>query len=360
MDEEMDFSTFYKHMLSPLVVKVILETLFYGILLVLFSVCMAIHRRQHYAARRTLQKTGLICLFILATATTSLDTTAAMRQMWLYLGKDWGGQTSLDEESISRLTVQLDVICGTLVFGLYIVSNFTADLMLIYRNSVFWSGSNRQWMIWLPLSISVFSNALGIVGIALEASDISLYPSLSVPFDQYTNGDKIILAYLFINVCLNLVITGCLAGRVWWISRKTVLSVGEHPLKRTYNSVVAITLESGILYPIALVGSVGATLQNSTAPNLYPFLIQAIAPTLIVVRTVLGISIEQDTDSYEEISAETTTFTRNEGADYMRTKTPPPPFDPYPNGNFAPTSFSATVVSKGKAGRTLTYNPCTN
>ncbi|KAJ4467036.1 hypothetical protein J3R30DRAFT_3718291 [Lentinula aciculospora] len=366
----MDFSTFYTQLISPLVVKIILEILFYGVYFVLFCVCMGIHNQQCYSARRPLQRIGLAVLFLLATTTTILDTTATMRQMYLYLGQYWGGQSSLDADTISSMTVNLDIICGTLIFVLYVVSNFIADLMLIHRNSMIWESSSWRAMLWLPFTVSILNNALGIIGISFQASNISLYPSLSVSFDQYTNGDKVVLAYLLMNACLNFFLTGCLAGRVWWIGRKAAIVLGAHPLRRKYNSAVAITLESGILYPVALVGSVGAALQNPTTPSLYPFLIQiaAIAPTLIVVRTVLGISIEQQhTNSYEEINSGTLLSTFSHNGDAPASSTRPnrekagaatSNTDSYDNNFAIPTLYpTTTVVSSGKGGTRLSFNP---
>ncbi|KAF8828321.1 hypothetical protein HHX47_DHR4001019 [Lentinula edodes] len=112
MAEEMDFSTFYKDKVSPLIVKIILEILFY-----------VLHLAKTASA-------GLIVLFFLATSATILDTTATMKQIWLYLGQYWGGQSSLDAETASSMTVRLDIICGTVTFGLYVISNFIADLIL--------------------------------------------------------------------------------------------------------------------------------------------------------------------------------------------------------------------------------------
>ncbi|KAH7872140.1 hypothetical protein F5879DRAFT_190630 [Lentinula edodes] len=368
MAEEMDFSTFYKDKVSPLIVKIILEILFYGVYFTLFCVCMGLHRQQCYISRRPLQRAGLIVLFFLATSATILDTTATMKQIWLYLGQYWGGQSSLDAETASSMTVRLDIICGTVTFGLYVISNFIADLILIHRNSVLWNGSRWKMMIWVPLIISITNNVLGIIGIGLEASNISVYPSLSVSFDQYTNGDKIVLAYLFTNACLNLLLTGCLAGRVWWMGKTAASALGTHPLRQKYHSAVAITFESGILYPVALIGSVAATLQNSTAPSLYPFLIQiaAIAPTLIVVRTVLGISIEQrDLGSYEEVSSDTILSTFAHSGDAMPAIHLANPSKVSPTSdlisynslpNPTPILHSADVVTPGKGTR-LTFSP---
>ncbi|KIK64007.1 hypothetical protein GYMLUDRAFT_40228 [Collybiopsis luxurians FD-317 M1] len=221
-----------------------------------------------------------------------------MKQMLLSLGQNWG---NLDQKTIERENKQLDLICGTIVFLLYVLTNFLADLILIQRNSAIWH--RRRLVVWLPLCVSIVNNAVAIIGVGFEASDISRYPTLSVPFNQYTKGDKIVLSYLIVNTCLNFGLTGCLAGRIWWIGRITESALRVQTLRKKYNSAVAITLESGILYPIALIVSIAVTFDRPTTPSMYPFLVQVvgIAPTLIIVRTVLGLSVEQtETDSSED------------------------------------------------------------
>lgn len=88
------------------------EKICIGVYFTLFCVCMGLHRQHCYISRRPLQRAGLIILFFLATSATILDTTATMKQIWLYLGQYWGGQSSLDAETASSMTVRLDIICG--------------------------------------------------------------------------------------------------------------------------------------------------------------------------------------------------------------------------------------------------------
>ncbi|THU81885.1 hypothetical protein K435DRAFT_935254, partial [Dendrothele bispora CBS 962.96] len=42
------------------------------------------------------------------------------------------------------------------------------------------------------------------------------------------------------------------AGRIWWLSRQTRSLVGRANV-RNYNTIVAVILESGITYPLALI-----------------------------------------------------------------------------------------------------------
>ncbi|KAF5391216.1 hypothetical protein D9757_003071 [Collybiopsis confluens] len=289
-EDTSNFSQFFARNISPLVIKTILIYLFYGIFFVLFCICMFFHNRHGSSMRKPFQRAALIGMFFLATSTTVLDTVATLKQLWLSFGSNWRGNNSLDNNTINRMNVEMDIICGSIIFLLYVLTNFLADLILIHRNFVIWSG--QRLMIWVPLCVSILNNALAIIGVSFDARNTSRFPTLSVPINQYTNGDKLILTYLVLNACLNFGLTGCLAGRIWWLGRS---SRTTQKLRRKYDSAVAITLESGVLYPVALIISVAVTVHRPTSPSMYPFLVQivGIAPTLIIVRTVLGLSVEQ-------------------------------------------------------------------
>ncbi|THV00206.1 hypothetical protein K435DRAFT_611598, partial [Dendrothele bispora CBS 962.96] len=85
------------------------------------------------------------------------------------------------------------------------------------------------------------------------------------------------------------------AGRIWWIGRQVSKHLGSEQSRVTrYN--MAICFESGVIYPLALLPAFVINLSDTSLVfvDLTPVLIQivGIAPTLIVVRIALGISIE--------------------------------------------------------------------
>ncbi|THU90835.1 hypothetical protein K435DRAFT_567314, partial [Dendrothele bispora CBS 962.96] len=98
--------------------------------------------------------------------------------------------------------------------------------------------------------------------------------------------------------------TSFVAGRIWWIGRQVKKYLGTKETELTRYSI-AICLESGIMYQVALLPALVAYLTDYIADrmlgDIIPVLIQVvgIAPTFIIVRVALGVSIEniQDTTS---------------------------------------------------------------
>ncbi|KAK7045384.1 hypothetical protein VNI00_007633 [Paramarasmius palmivorus] len=103
------------------------------------------------------------------------------------------------------------------------------------------------------------------------------------------------------------------AGRIIYISREATKYIGKSH-RNMYKTVVAITMESGLIYPTTLIIYIAFTvagsqseirevLPRSTTYSIFSTVAQytlhqaaGIAPTLVIVRTSLGIAIE-DTKS---------------------------------------------------------------
>ncbi|KAK7437924.1 hypothetical protein VKT23_018359 [Stygiomarasmius scandens] len=98
---------------------------------------------------------------------------------------------------------------------------------------------------------------------------------------------------------MNLAIPLMISIRIWTIRRKVTAILGSQ--KDRNNWSIALCLETGIVYPLALVPSliVSVTKYGDVVATPFPVLLQVvcIAPTLIIVRSELGISI----DSVENI-----------------------------------------------------------
>ncbi|THU78427.1 hypothetical protein K435DRAFT_876642 [Dendrothele bispora CBS 962.96] len=125
--------------------------------------------------------------------------------------------------------------------------------------------------------------------------------------------------FMGVNAFTNLMLTSLIAGRIWYISHQNSKYLSSNDrvsssTNRKYSSIIAIILESGLLYPIFLILFIILTfgtfpmkdrLNISHASAIVSdnlALIAAIAPTLIIVRTGLGISIENNRSNTEQIS----------------------------------------------------------
>ncbi|THU84678.1 hypothetical protein K435DRAFT_806500 [Dendrothele bispora CBS 962.96] len=95
-------------------------------------------------------------------------------------------------------------------------------------------------------------------------------------------------SFLTVNFCTNLVLPFMIAGRIWWIENQ----VSKFLPSRKFNlpkHTIAICLESGIMYPLALLSALVSTFQPAEKPasqvHFVPILIQVvgIAPTFIIL-----------------------------------------------------------------------------
>ncbi|THU94431.1 hypothetical protein K435DRAFT_860559 [Dendrothele bispora CBS 962.96] len=176
------------------------------------------------------------------------------------------------------------------VLGFYVLANIIADTILIHRCYKIWGAKKK--IIVLPVFISIINNGLALVSLftgLIEVIEVSTYDS----------------SFLAVNFLTNLFIPFMIAGRIWWIENQ----VSELLPSRKSNLVrrtMAICLESGIMYPLALLPGLVLTFPRPGKPIVWfiPILLQVvgIAPTFIIVRVALGISIEnvQDTIRNEE------------------------------------------------------------
>ncbi|THU84679.1 hypothetical protein K435DRAFT_870018 [Dendrothele bispora CBS 962.96] len=117
-----------------------------------------------------------------------------------------------------------------------------------------------------------------------------------------TLGNYTSKSFLAVNFFTNLVIPFMIAGRIWWIGNQVSKFLPSRKFNLTRRTM-AICLESGIMYPLALLPALVLTFQPVETPanlvNFIPILIQVvgIAPTFIIVRVALGISIEDVQDT---------------------------------------------------------------
>ncbi|THU83965.1 hypothetical protein K435DRAFT_807118 [Dendrothele bispora CBS 962.96] len=193
-------------------------------------------------------------------------------------------KNSITDNSLSPSFTVVNKWSSIFVLGFYILANIIADTILIHRCYKIWGAKKK--VIVLPVFISIINN---------EVTNGSV---LSNTINEY-----IFKSFLAVNFLTNLSIPFMIAGRIWWIGNQVSKFL---PSKRSNlaRHTMAICLESGIMYPLALFPALVLTFQS---PYIWfiPILLQlvGIAPTFIIlVRVALGISIEnvQDTIHNEE------------------------------------------------------------
>ncbi|KIK64224.1 hypothetical protein GYMLUDRAFT_40515 [Collybiopsis luxurians FD-317 M1] len=104
------------------------------------------------------------------------------------------------------------------------------------------------------------------------------------------------LIFSIVNAFANVLMTLLIAGRIWWISRTVQVSCALQ--QRWYHKLIAIIMESGVIYPVCLV-AISPLLFLSVIPDANPttlaVITMGIAPTLIAVRIGSGSAYENQT-----------------------------------------------------------------
>ncbi|KAK1223121.1 hypothetical protein PQX77_014008 [Marasmius sp. AFHP31] len=157
------------------------------------------------------------------------------------------------------------------------------------------------------------NNVLGVVTNALYIKHRRPEQFFQIPHTDPTS--TLFTTFIFATLFSNVFITVLIAGRIFYLGR-TSKALLEPDYQRMYKTAIAITLESGVILPFAIIIYAAATLnsqiENVSGPHpemapgdrfeimetmaevMFYSLVQfvGIAPTLIIVRIGLGITIE--------------------------------------------------------------------
>ncbi|KAJ7138066.1 hypothetical protein C8R44DRAFT_766767 [Mycena epipterygia] len=223
---------------------------FYGIYLVLFSICMYILLRRPRNISNTI---------LLATA-ISLFTLSSIQAIFNII---------LGSADIDGIDVPYDNIAMANDM-IYVANNVLADGLVIYRCYIIWN--HNIYVVILPIMLLIVTSIFGW--------DILL------PLPPFFE----------LSLATNVLVTGLTAGRIWWICRQARTYLKTDMQKR-YVSSIAIVVESGVIYSASVLTYLilGAIPSASVAQNpVVEMLGQlvGIVPTLIIVRVGLGLSVQ--------------------------------------------------------------------
>ncbi|KAF5329009.1 hypothetical protein D9758_018557 [Tetrapyrgos nigripes] len=185
---------------------------------------------------------------------------------------------------------------------IFIFINLTAEMIFLQRTFAIWNCSLK--IIVLPVLLT-----LANLGIAIAAQFLP-QASVNESVLSATTAHNVVFSGVFlgVNVFTNLVLTGMIAGRIWYTRYQTNKYLTQYQngaaQSRRYSSLIAIIIESGVLYPMFLILNIILSFGNFPADERLRIthvngviddllgLIAAISPTLIIVRAGLGLSIE--------------------------------------------------------------------
>ncbi|KAF7350099.1 hypothetical protein MVEN_01312000 [Mycena venus] len=201
---------------------------------------------------------------------------------FFYLGVQ--GDTARTMSVLTRGSV-LDVVDDCLL----VANNIVTDGLFLHRCYVIW-GQNIKVII-VPALFLVVTAVIGFIG-ASQPDGIVF---------SYHNDFRMAFGMIILT---NLTLMALTAGRVWWI-RRDIVTVLEPSVTRTYDTVIAMILESGAIYCISLILyliAVACLDKQDSLPAISVFRaaipqIMNIAPILILVRVRSGRSVGDETSS---------------------------------------------------------------
>ncbi|KAF5343862.1 hypothetical protein D9758_015889 [Tetrapyrgos nigripes] len=271
-----------------------LECLVYGCYMVTFGVSMYVmkFKRQNNSGIRW-DVCALVLIFLITTAVTVTDLISNASLLYETFGLG-GLHLGLSTTESHQFEISMQMIAE---MG-FILANFLSDCVLMRRCYIVWN--SRFKVILFPMVLSVIVNSVIILMVVLFADD----PSHGTTQKKFNVANRIMQVFFGINVIPNLLLTLLIAGRVWWIMRELekishdVSSEGVGQIKKRYWTTLVLILESGLLYPAALITFLVILHAGSVAPSLYPVVstIAGLAPTLIIVRVQLGVSVDSLND----------------------------------------------------------------
>uniref|UniRef100_A0A0W0GAL5 G protein-coupled receptor n=1 Tax=Moniliophthora roreri TaxID=221103 RepID=A0A0W0GAL5_MONRR len=266
----------------------------YGIYTVLFIISLHILIHQQDRPNRVLYMFFTIALFTLTSAYIIVTTFVYAQQATLGFtftkNQDWASFLAYLEHDNAK------TIMDGFAFILPPCLVTMADLMLLHRCYVIWGSS--KWIafpfIFMVVSLAIsdtVASAFIIIGVSNTADPAK--------YQLYLLGCTIDTAFWLAEMGINIALTLLTASRIWWISREARKHMGS-AIKTKYNMIIAIILESGILYPTFLTTAIIYTLlldpgaQGSSPFSFFviTYQVAGIAPTLIIIRAAGGKTVE--------------------------------------------------------------------
>ncbi|KAJ7925628.1 hypothetical protein B0H13DRAFT_2266276 [Mycena leptocephala] len=286
------FGCSVRYYLQPLVLVASFMFLCLNTGITLWLVCTAAYLIYHRAKGRHHWLVATIC------ATTLLATAQLAIEIELVVLDFRAVRLAVVGEELAASEAIRQTATAYLVFNLaLVINNMVTDSIFIYRCYVVWG--RNIYIVVVPILSLLASSVIGF----LSSYEID-YPHVYIDI-------RIVFGFMLVTNVLLMALT---AGRIWWI-RRDVAGALEFSIVRTYDDVIAIMyvssfcgrvdlkrrrLESGGIYCISLIMYLVAVsiLRTDSSNPVIPIFraamtqVMNIAPTLIVVRAGLGLSID--------------------------------------------------------------------
>ncbi|KAG7090087.1 hypothetical protein E1B28_011704 [Marasmius oreades] len=264
--------------------------LLYGVNAVLFIVGM-------YLLRQRKAREGTMFLVVSSSVLFALATVSAIISTSLVVGE----YLSIPLPGTSPTSINLQA-CSIIEFVLFGLIDLTAFIILVYRSFHIW---DRRYLV-IVVPVLLFLGASALYYYELHQYLITQqFVTAGSPAGLITTTFVYTTTELSVDTVSHALLTYLIARRIWTL--KTCLQDLGHEgiagtLPQKYNSIIAITLESGMIIPTFTIiftvfnvinaktgahGDVTAIL-STIMPQIY-----ALAPLIIMMRVTLGLTVER-------------------------------------------------------------------
>ncbi|TFK95644.1 hypothetical protein BDV98DRAFT_577418 [Pterulicium gracile] len=246
------------------------ETVLYGAYTVLYMICM-------YILIKRPRKGSRLAMIAVASALYALSSAHVILNMVR------GLVAFIDEENAEATLERISSPLSVAKQVSYAVAALLADGLLIFRCFAVWA---RNWrIIVFPVLLFIGSTVTGFVAVyhvsqATSTSEGYFYRRVAVWGTA---------AYMF-SLVTNIIVTGLIASRIWWMSRAVQTHLGKQHTQ-VYSRLIALIIESGMIYALSILVFMIAYWQNTHGHKIgNDALAQVVGimPTLIIIRIGLG------------------------------------------------------------------------
>ncbi|KAF8838721.1 hypothetical protein BDN67DRAFT_971120 [Paxillus ammoniavirescens] len=253
-------------------IGVFLESLFYGIYVMVFIQCMQVLRRRQSRPSDYLVGTA-VSLFVLITAHLVVDIVRNMDAFTADMG--------IPNYPITYYET-FDTWKNILKSSLYVTVTIISDAFIMYRCFIVWGRS--YFVIIVPFMLLLVDIAIGIFWVYTLSL---IVPGENVFADALSVRVKVFYA---VTLTMNVMCTILLAFKIWRIQKNLApFAKGNQDLSR----IIAIVIESGSVYSALLIVMIAT--YTSASPAMFIFL-NSLSPIIgivfssVIVRIGLGLS----------------------------------------------------------------------
>ncbi|EEB90623.1 hypothetical protein MPER_11144 [Moniliophthora perniciosa FA553] len=273
-------------LLGPFV-SVGLTLLLLGFYVLLFGMVVYFLFTRQNMVNRKLHLGWVITLFVLSVSSALLHAGTILREAALGFHaastKDAGPLKEWEYIPLKASHLVPDVFSRMF----YVLANCIADGILLYRCFIVWE--SRRHVIIVPLLVICATNAFGL------AEDLAYWVAVGMGQHKlFSQTVYLSTGYEIANAVNTLLLTVMITGRIWWMTQDTGKFMGQE-IELTHRRIILVLIESGFLYSASLIANVSITQSLSSSGfgldlNGMILLMVGIAPTMIILRTSLGLT----------------------------------------------------------------------